>query len=423
MRISISYKFIMGFIIVVGSIVLVNLVVPSLGIPAEWQQLFSVACALTIGLLLGWLFSRAFAARIHSITGAAERLSQGDLSQEVFLKRSFFPDETSDLAQSLNQVMISLRELVGYVRASSLKVGEAAQGLSTTSQQTKASAHEISNSIEQISCGAETQAEMVEKASRLIREMALAVDLIAASAKKMSASANDTALTAESGGETARDTLRILKQVLDEIETGGERMLSFNRQVQKIGKIVEVITGIAQKTNLLALNATIEAARAGEYGRGFAVVAEEISKLSDSTGISANEITQLIENVREESNLVQASMQGTIEEINAGRDVIDSTGNAFQEIIINAKDTQTKANSIAELSQSQTMGAGSLVKVIDEISRVVTDNAAATEQVSATTQQQSAGMEELAQSALALSCLAEELIERIKQFRLEEEDF
>ena len=69
-------------------------------------------------------------------------------------------------------------------------------------------------------------------------------------------------------------------------------MVSFGAQVQKIGKIVEVITGIAQKTNLLALNATIEAARAGEYGRGFAVVADEISKLADSTGQSAGEITE-----------------------------------------------------------------------------------------------------------------------------------
>ncbi len=420
MRISVSYKFIIGFIIVVGSIVLVNLIVPYLGIEAEWQQLFSVACALLIGLLLGWFFSRAFAANVQLLNGAAERLSHGDLSQEVTLKGGLFPDETADLAESLNQVTASLRELVGYIRTSSLRVAEAAQGLSTTSQQTTASAHEISRTIEQISCGAETQAEMIEKASRLIRDMALAIDLIASSAKKVAVSANDTALTAESGGDTARETLGILKQVLDEIESGGNRLLSFNRQVQKIGKIVEVITNIAQKTNLLALNATIEAARAGEYGRGFAVVAEEISKLADSTGISASEITELVADIREESDRIQASMQGTVEHIIAGREVLDATGSAFHEIIQNAQDTQTKATSIAELSQSQTKGAGSLVKAIDEISKVVTENAAATQEVSATTQQQSAGMEELAQSALVLSALAAELIDRIKRFRLEE---
>ncbi len=421
-KFSISYKFIMGFIIVVGSIVLVNQIIPYLGIAEEWRQLFSVFCALLIGLLLGWAFSRAFTANIQRLTAAAEQLSQGDLTRDVTLGRTYFPDETVDLAESINRVIVSLRELVGYVRATSLQVADAAQGLSTTAQQTNASAREISNSVEQISVGAETQAEMVEKASRLIRDMALAIDLIAASAKKVSVSANDTVNTAERGDETAHDTLRMMKQVLDSIEVGGDRMLSFNRQVQKIGKIVEVITGIAQKTNLLALNATIEAARAGEYGRGFAVVAEEISKLSDSTAISAGEITELIENIRDESQKIQASMQETIQEINSGRSFIDATGTAFGEIIKTAQDTQTKATSIAELSESQTKSAGSLVKVIDEISRVVTDNAAATEEVSAATEEQSAGMEELTQSARALSVLAEELIERIKRFQIDEEN-
>ncbi len=421
MRISISYKFIMGFIAVIASIVLVNLLIPYLGIDVEWRQTFMVFCALLVGSVLGLIFSRAFSANIRVLTDAAERLSGGDLSRNVELGRTYLPDETVDLAESLNRVVASLRELVGYIRDSSLKVAEAAQGVSITSQQTTTAAHEISNSIEQISRGAETQAEMVEKSSRLIREIAFSIDLIADSAKKVAASANDTVLTAQSGGETARSTLKRMKQVLDDVETGGDRLRSFNSQVQKIGKIVEVITGIAQKTNLLALNATIEAARAGEYGRGFAVVAEEISKLADSTGQSAGEITVLIEKIREESQKVQGSMQETIEEINAGRSAIDSTGNAFGEIIKTALDTQGKAISIAELSQSQTKGAASMVTAIDEISRVVTDNAAATEEVSASTQEQSAGMEELAQSAQALSTLAKELFDRIKRFRLEEE--
>jgi methyl-accepting chemotaxis protein len=420
MRVSISHKFTLGFIIVVGTIVLMNMVIPYIGIGEEWRQVFTVACALLIGLILGWLFSRAFTANIQRLTTAAEQLGNGDLSRDVSLGRTYLADETVDLADSLNRVIASLRDLVGRVRATAVQVAEAAQGLATTAQQTNTSAREISGSVEQISLGAETQAEMVEKSSRLIREMALAVDLIAASARKVSASASDTAHTAENGGETARETLRILKQVLDTTEAGGERMLSFNRQVQKIGKIVEVITGIAQKTNLLALNATIEAARAGEYGRGFAVVAEEISKLADSTGISAGEITDLIEAIREESQKIQTSMQATVQEIYAGRSAIDSTGAAFGEIIKTAQDTQTKAISIAELSESQTKSAGSLVKVIDEISRVVTDNAAATEEVSAATEEQSAGMEELAMSARALSSLAEELIESIRRFHFDQ---
>lgn len=419
MRISISNKFVAGFIIVVTSSVLVNLLVPYLGIDKQWQQFFLVACALLVGSVLGWIFSKAFTANLQVLTGAAELLSRGDLSREVKLKRTRLSDEISDLAESLNQVIDSLRELVGTIRHSSFRVAEAAQSLSVTSHETTATSHEICSTIEQVSRGAETQSEMVEKSSRLIKEMALSTELVADSAKKVSAAANATVTTAQLGGESARSTVKLMKQVLDEVEKNGEQMLSFNLQVQKIGKIVEVITGIAQKTNLLALNATIEAARAGEAGRGFAVVAEEISKLADTTGESAGEITQLIEGIREESRKMQDSMKETIQEIHSGRTAIDATGNSFGEIIDNAEDTQGKAIGIAELSQRQTRGAVGMVAAIDEIARVVTDNAAATEEVSAATQQQSASMEELARSAQDLSALAEQLLGVVSRFQLE----
>jgi methyl-accepting chemotaxis protein len=421
MRVCISHKFIMGFILVVGSIVLFNLLVPHLGIPEEGRQLFTIACALSIGLLLGWFFSKAFTANIRTITDAAENLSRGDLSNDIVLRPTRLVDETHDLAASLNGVTASLRELVGYIRASSVKVTEAARGLSVTSSQVNSSAHGIGNAIEQISRGAETQSRMVEESSTTTKEIAFSIDLVAASAKKVAASADDTVLTAQKGGENVRATLQLLKQGLDDVDRIGQQMFSFGMQVQKIGKIVEVITNIAQKTNLLALNATIEAARAGEAGRGFAVVAEEISKLADSTGLSAGEITDLVELIRQESRNVQGAMKETMQRIDAGRSAIDSTGDAFGEIVVNALDTQEKAVVISELAQGQTRGAANMVSIIDAISRVVTENAAATEEVSAATDEQSTSMEEMARSAQELTVLAEELLDRVSRFRLDVE--
>jgi methyl-accepting chemotaxis protein len=418
MRVEITYKFVSGFIIVVGSIVFLNLLVPSLGIPEEMQQLVAVACAILVGLVLGWFFSRAFTANIRHLREAAERLSHGDLSAPVQLGHSAFPDETTDLAASLNRVVESLRELVGTIRTSADRTADSAHGLSATSQEMTASAYEVANTVEQISRGAETQAEMVEKSSRLIREMAVSIELIAASAKKLSTSASDTARTAQHGGEIARSSMAKMKQVLGAVERNGEQIVSFGVQVQKIGKIVDVITGIAQKTNLLALNATIEAARAGEYGRGFAVVAEEIRKLADSSSASAGEITRLVEAIREESQKVQSSMQESIRAMDNERAALDGTSSAFAEIIQTALATQTKATSIAELSQKQTEGAAGMVAAIDEISRVITDNAAATQEVSATTEEQSAAMEEMARSAQDLSAVAEQLLEAVRRFHL-----
>ncbi len=418
MRVEISYKFVIGFIVVVASVVLLNLLVPKMDIPEWTYQWITIVGALLVGLIFGWLFSRNFTAKIRTLTTAAERLGDGDLSRKVRLPKALFSDETEDLANSLNLVVNSLRHLVGQIRSSSVNVNESSLALATTTEEMTATAHEVAGSIEQISQGAETQAEMVERATQVIREMAGQIDLVAASAGKLLSSSEETTISARQGGEMTEKALDNLKQVLGRIEENAALISSFNDQVQKIGSIIDVITSIAQKTNLLALNATIEAARAGEYGHGFAVVAEEVSKLADSTSTSAGEITRLIEGTREQSLKVQHSMAESVKAIDAGREAVDVTGNAFMAIIGKAEAAQVKAASIRDLTERQREGAQSIVAAIEEIARVTEDNAASTEEVSAATEEQTASMEEMTFASQRLSKLAEDLLTSVSQFNL-----
>lgn len=418
MRVDISYKFVIGFIVVVASVVLLNLLVPGSDLPEWTHQWITIVGALLVGLIFGWLFSKNFTARIRTLTEGAERLSDGDLSRKVRLQKGLFSDETEDLANSLNLVVNSLRNLVGQIRSSSVNVNESSLALATTTEEMTATAHEVAGSIEQISQGAETQAEMVERASRVIREMAEQIDLVAASAGNLVTSSEETTVSARQGDEMTVTALENLKQVLGRIEENATLISSFNDQVQKIGSIIDVITGIAQKTNLLALNATIEAARAGEYGHGFAVVAEEVSKLADSTSTSAGEITRLIEVTREQSLKVQQSMAESVRTIDAGREAVDITGSAFKAIIDKAEAAQLKAVSIHDLTEKQREGAQLIVAAIEEIAKVTEDNAAATEEVSAATEEQTASMEEMTFASQRLSKLAEDLLTSVSRFKL-----
>ena len=122
MRVEISYKFIIGFLIVVVSGVVVNVVIPYSAVPAEFQQTLAIACALVIGLIFGVMFSKAFTANIRRLTSAGDRISRGDLSEDIILKQTSFPDETSDLANAMNQIQERLRVLVGDIRSIAFKV-------------------------------------------------------------------------------------------------------------------------------------------------------------------------------------------------------------------------------------------------------------------------------------------------------------
>ena len=418
MRVEISYKFVIGFIFVVASVVLLNLLVPRLDAPEWTHQLITVIGALLVGLIFGWLFSRAFTANIKILTDGADRLSHGDLSRKVRLHKGMFSDETEDLTNSLNLVVDSLRNLVGQIRGSALNVNESSMALATTAEEMTATAHEVAGSIEQISRGAETQAEMVERVSRVVREMAEQIELVAGSSSKLTESAEETTLSAREGEGLTSQALDSMKLVLSQIEENGAMIVDFSEQVQKIGTIIDVITGIAQKTNLLALNATIEAARAGEYGHGFAVVAEEVSKLADSTSTSAAEITRLIEKTREQSHKVQLSMAQSVKSIDAGREAVDVTGNAFKAIINKAEAAQERSIAIRDLTEKQRRGSQAIVEAIEEIARVAEDNAASTEEVSAATEEQTASMEEMSFASQRLSRLAEELLTSVRRFNL-----
>jgi len=387
-------------------------------VPQGLHQFITIVGALLVGLLFGWAFSKAFTANIGILTEGAERLSDGDLSRKMRLRKGMFNDETEDLANSLNLVVDSLRNLVGQIRNSSVNVNEASLGLAATAEEMTATSHEVAGSIEQISRGAETQAEMVERASKVIRQMAGEIEQVANSAKSLSSSAEETTMTARQGERMAGTALGKMKQVLSQVEENGQLIVSFSEQVQKIGSIIDVITTIAQKTNLLALNATIEAARAGEYGHGFAVVAEEVSKLADSTSDSAGEITRLIETTREQSQKVHQSMLDSIKAIDAGREAIDITGTSFKAIIDKAESAQIKAVGITELTGRQSLGAQAIVEAIEEIAKVAEDNAASTEEVSAATEEQSASMEEMTFASQRLSKLADELLTSVSRFNL-----
>lgn len=418
MHIPIGYKFILGFIVVVASVAFVPDAVKHLGYSPEITNILSYAVAMTIGLILGWIFSKSFTKNISLLTAATEDISQGDLTKDIVTQNSVFLDETHDMAVSINRMVANLRELVQHIRGTSENVSESSRTISSSALEINASSEEVAQAVEQISRGAETQAEMVTKSSKVIHEMAISVDLIARRAREASKAARETSLTAQRGGDLAKDSLTRMKSFFDSVELIGMQFMDLNTKLQQVGKIADFIGEIARQTNLLALNASIEAARAGEYGKGFAVVAEEVRKLADGAGKSAADIIELIAMVKEESRRVHETISDSSRNISAGKKNIDTTAESFREILNTVIETERKTNSIADLSQMQTAGAEKMVSMIDEIAKVAEDNAASTEEVSAATEEQSAAMQEMVHATAELTKLAEALLKIVEQFKI-----
>lgn len=420
MRIPIGHKFILGFVIVVAAVAFSPKLVELLGYSAEISSVLGYAVAMTIGLILGWLFSKGFTANIGRLTDSAESISRGDLTKDVIIKSSKMPDESHELAALINLMLQSLRDLVRHIKKTSGQLSESAREINSTALEINASTEEVAQAIEQISRGAESQAEMVEKSSKTIREMAVSIELVAARARETAKAARETSLTAQHGGSLASDSLERMKDFFENQETIGRQFDAFNSKLQRVGKVADCIGDIARQTNLLALNASIEAARAGEFGKGFAVVAEEVRKLADGSAQSASDINDMIETLRDESRRVHEAILEGSRSIKEGKKNIDVTASAFQEILKTVLETERKASSIADLSQMQLDGSARMVKAVDEIAKVADDNAASTEQVSAATEEQLAAMQDMALATKELAQLAEELLVVVERFQVEQ---
>ena len=418
MRIQIGYKFILGFVMVVAAVAFTPDGIRLLGYSEEITKFLTYLVALTIGLILGWIFSKTFTRNISLLTASADSISRGDLTRNVQVKSPHFPDEIFDISCSINRMTENLRGLVIHVREIAEKVAESARTLSSSAGEINASTEEVAQAMEQISLGAESQAEMAGKSSKAIRDMAISIELVAKRAREAAGAARETSQVAQRGGDIAGDSLQRMKSFFDTVEDTGRQFTEFNLKLQRVGKIADLISDIARQTNMLSLNASIEAARAGEYGKGFAVVAEEVRKLSDGTGKSAEDINELIGEIKEESRLLQEAIKESSKQIKEGKKNIDITATSFQEILSTVQQAERKANSIADLSLMQTEGAGQMVHAVDEITKVAEDNAASTEEVAAATEQQTVAMQEMAHAAQELASLSGELIRSVERFTI-----
>ena len=415
---TIGRKLYAGFLVVICVTAVISSAL-SIGLrrflPQDYILAITWLLAILAGMILAFAMSKGLTTGMRSLAGTARIVAEGDLTRDVPVTTS---DEVGELAAAFNQMVGSLRDIAREVKTTSTAVNTSAAALSASAEEMNASTEEIAATVEQMAKGAEHQASLVEQTSKVMREMASAINEIAARAKSAAEAAAEAGYTAQTGGKSAGEAMDKMKGVFSIIESAASGVKGFSDKTQQIGSIVDVITKIAQQTHLLALNATIEAARAGEAGRGFAVVAEEVRKLATEAASSAEKIAEIIKQIQGENTKVATSIEVATREISSGREVLTYTGDALEDIVRVVVEEVKKVQEISALTQQQTQGAQELVKTIDEIAKVAEDNAAATEEASAATTQQTASMEQMAQAAQQLSRLADRLKTLVARFNV-----
>lgn len=376
-----------------------------------------IACVI-FGVVMAMGIAKSIKASCHFI----ERLADGHLGIHMpafNLKRK---DELGEMSRDLLHLEDNLKHIVADIQICAEEIEEAGLKLETMSGQSSQAADEISRAVEDISKGAVSQSEEIETASMHVNSMGEEITGIVSdihnldeiSANMKNASDESTLIMNELSVSNER--------TVEAINNIDRQIRKTNESVQSIRSAVELISSIADETSLLSLNASIEAAHAGDQGRGFAVVASQIQGLADQSNTSAQNIQNIINQVLQESENTVKIMDETLTIVNTQQEKLNQTKEKFANVVTGVEHTSSETAVIRNSAQQTDNSRSVVVDVISNLSAISQENAASTEQTTASMQELNSAINLLANEAEELKHFADDLDRHMKFFDTTEED-
>jgi len=378
--------------------------------------LISIVAAAVVGTILIIFVNRMIQRNLRKVVHMSNEISNGNLQVESMDYDG--KDEVGQLASSINEMKDSLRSVIQQVSTASESVSSQSEELTQSSNEVKEGSEQVASTMQELASGAESQANhsttLSEKMEGFLGKIQQAHD----SGEQVTKSSNEVLTMTDEGSALMKQSVEQMSTIDEIVKDAVKKVEGLDEQSKEISKLIQVINDIAEQTNLLSLNAAIEAARAGEHGKGFAVVADEVRKLAEQVTASVGDITNIVNNIQNESNAVVHSLQTGYDQVDEGSKQIKVTGETFENIRGSVSEMATKITVISENLTDISNDSQEMNGSIQEIASVSEESAAGVEQASASAQQTSSAMDEVSNSSSDLAQLAEQLNEQVQKFKV-----
>ncbi len=416
MRIALTHKFVLGSLLVAASAAVLPWGIRALGFDfPEWGAVF---VALGVGGCLGFAISRSLGEKFEDLRKATERIRNGDLSVELrHATPGLVADETDDLAASVKGMLERLNAFVGGVQESAEVVKGAAQELAREIEHVREGNEGISSTVSRAAEGNSRQRHLFQRTNAIIGEISSEVELNAGRAREAFGFAAEANQKANNGVEVSQLAIEKMRTVFERVEQTGAMVFDLEAKTSHVHQITEIITSVAHRTNLLSLNASIEAARAGEAGRGFSVVADEIRKLSESAGKSADEISKLVHEIQSDTREVADEMRMSSEVISEGREDVNTIADSLSQISTSVGEAAARSEEIFHGADNHAISAERMVTSMSELKSSAEDNDAAQEEISRMASGQLDAVSKIVDGSQELLTVAEALREHLRLYR------
>ncbi|MDU0155376.1 methyl-accepting chemotaxis protein [Bacillus cabrialesii] len=375
-----------------------------------------LAASIIISIFIWLYITRNIVKPIIRMKDSANHIAEGNLSNDIEPVNS--KDELGDLNEALQKMVGNLRDIVGYSKEISSRVLSSSQVLATATNETRSGSKHITETMNEMAEGSEQQAQDAVTIAESMNDFTESIDKAYNHGITISDTSQNVLELAVNGNENMDTSLQQMKTIHHIVQEAVHKVRSLEQHSQDINKLVQVINGIAQQTNLLSLNAAIEAARAGESGKGFAVVAEEVRKLADGVSDSVQDITRIVNGTQQEIHTVINYLESSFTEVEKGTENLTDTGQAMQQIKQSVTHVAGSIKEVTDGLKQLTNQSITINQSIENIASVSEESAAGIEETFSITEQSAHSMDQVLQNAEELEQLAKELNEKMDQFTI-----
>ena len=383
------------------------------------------AISVVIGLLAiaaVFFFIARMISPLGYAAGAVEKLATLDFRGDDEKKEARFAKLKDEAGNIMNAVLKLRGELTGVV--ADLKVQSKAlftqsDSLSESAANTMTNMKDTDRAVDEMANGATMLAQETQSASESVVEIGNMIDKVNDNSEALAKDADDMKALGENAENILKQLIDGQHEMVEHIGVVSDKTHEANQAAEKIAEVVNLITEIASQTNLLSLNASIEAARAGDAGRGFAVVAENIKQLAEQTTSSAADIQDIIHDLETKSNETVEKTDAVNKIVNKQSEDMKKTADILNQVIKGIIGLIDRIDSIAASVANMDKSKEKVVDVIQNLSSVSQENAASTEETSASTSMAMGTVEGIADDAVQLKKIAQDLEDRMKAFVIE----
>jgi len=331
---------------------------------AAARVLLLAALLCLLAVLAASYTGKSLAEPMRHVAEEANRISRGDL-REVHVVAA--EDDVWQVTSTFTRTQAQLQDVIAQLQRAGISIGTTTEQLMATSSKYESGAADQATSLNETSA---TTEELAQSARQISHNAAAVSDL-----------AQKTLDAARAGQDSAKAFVSAVERMKHDNHSISEAVTRLQKRVQQIGRIVEFITTVADRSDLLALSAELEGTKAGDVGRGFTLVAAEMRRLAENVIESTNEIEELIGEIREATSQTVGATGRGMEHTESGTALAGAVSSSLESVVALAQSTSDSVRAISLATQQQQTSTDQLAEAMADILGITQQSLAATKQV------------------------------------------